>query len=209
MRIVKASLITPAIAMRVKQPLKFQMSIILTACISISATCQAQPGIQNFSLTNVLDGKPNSLDQYASSPVVVLFTSNECPFDNYYKGRIKEMISSYSGKVQFLLINSYPTPEESAEKMAIHLSDLSAPYLADKDQTVMENFGAKKSPEVFVLKSAGGKFTVMYSGAIDDNPQVSTDVKQNYLKDVIDKVLSGQKIEVISNRAVGCSIRRK
>ena len=209
MRIVKASLITPTIAMRVKQSLKFRMSIILTACISISTTCLAQPGIQNFSLTNVVDGKPISLDQYASSPVVVVFTSNECPFDNYYKGRIKEMISSYSGKVQFLLINSHPTPEESDEKMAIHLADLSAPYLADKDQTVMENFGAKKSPEVFVLKPAAGKFMMMYSGAIDDNPQVSTDVKQNYLKDAIDKVLSGQRIEVISNRAVGCSIRRK
>ena len=82
---------------------------------------KAQTPIQNFTLTNVVDGKMVSLDQYSSSgAVVVLFTSNECPFDNYYKDRIKEMISAYAGKVQFLLVNSYVESEESVEKMHIH-----------------------------------------------------------------------------------------
>ena len=69
--------------------------------ITISLGLKAQTPIQNFTLTNVVDGKMVSLVQYSSSNgVVVLFTSNECPFDNYYKDRIKEMISTYAGKVQ-------------------------------------------------------------------------------------------------------------
>ncbi len=183
-------------------------NVIFFLCISISA--HAQPEIQNFTLTNVATNKPVSLDQFSSKEgVVVLFTGNECPYDNYYKDRIKQLIDSYAGKIQVLLVNSYDNPQESPEKMAIHYTDLNAPYLADKDQTVMETFGARKSPEAFLLKPTNGKFTVLYSGAIDDNPQVATDTKQNYLRDAIDKLLENQKTEYVNNRAMGCTIRRK
>ena len=37
------------------------------------------------------------------------------------------------------------------------------PYLADKDQTAREAFGARRSQEVFLLSAAGGKFTIAYS----------------------------------------------
>ncbi len=90
--------------------------------------------------------------------------------------------------------------------MAIHYTDLGVPYLADKEQKAMENFGARKSPEVFLLSP---QLNIVYSGAIDDNPQVATDTKQNYLKDAIDKFLAGQKIEVANNRVLGCTIKRK
>ena len=185
-------------------------NLFVAFLMTLAVGIKAQTTVQNFTLTNVVDGKTVSLEQFSSNVgVVILFTSNECPFDNYYKDRIKEMIGNYAGKVQFLLVNSNIEPEESAEKMAIHYTDLTAPYLSDKDQTVMTSLGAKKSPEVFLLKSSGGKCAVVYSGAIDDNPQVPKDINQNFLKDAINKVLAGQKIDVINNRAVGCSIRRK
>lgn len=170
----------------------------------------AQTPVQNFTLVNVADDKSLSLNQFSSSAVVVvLFTSNDCPFDNYYKDRIKEMINAYAGKVQFLLINSSIEPDESVEKMHIHLNDLNVPYLADKDQVVMNALGARKSPEAFLLKNSGGQFTTAYSGAIDDNPQVPKEANENFLKDAINKVLAGQKIDIANNRAVGCSMRRK
>ncbi|HMR58033.1 MAG TPA: hypothetical protein PKC10_11970 [Cyclobacteriaceae bacterium] len=93
--------------------------------------------------------------------------------------------------------------------MAIHYKDINAPYLADKDQIAMEILGARKSTEVFLLSTAGAKLNIVYSGAIDDNPQVAKDVKQFYLKDAMDKLLAGQKIEIANQRAAGCSIRRK
>ncbi len=163
--------------------------------------------VQNFSLTNVNDGSTVELNQFtSSSAIVVVFTSNECPYDNYYKDRLKKLIDQYKGKVQFLLINSNVDPQESAEKMAIHYTDLGVPYLADKEQKAMENFGARKSPEVFLISP---QLNIIYSGAIDDNPQVATDTKQNYLKDAIDKFLAGQKIEAANNRVLGCTIKKK
>jgi hypothetical protein len=185
-------------------------STLLILLVAISASLSAQTPVQNITLPNVVDGKMVSLDQYSSlSGIVIVFTGNECPFDNYYKERVKEMIRSYEGKVQFLLVNSYLEPEESIEKMRIHYSDIGVPYLADKDQIAMNSLGAKKSPEVFLLKNSANKFAIVYSGAIDDNPQVPKDVSQNFLKGAIDKLLNGQKIETTTNRAVGCSIRRK
>jgi peroxiredoxin len=184
--------------------------LILILMIAVSSLVKAQTVVQNFSLTNVVDGKTVSLEEYKSmAGVVVLFTGNECPYDNYYKARVKQLIDSYAGKVQFLLVNSYQDPQETPEKMAIHYTDLNVPYLADKDQTVMTNLGARKSPEVFLLQPMNEKFAIIYSGAIDDNPQVAEDTKQNYLKDVLDKLLAGQKIDLVNNRTVGCTIRKK
>ncbi len=183
--------------------------LLLPLLFLLSVTSFAQE-IKNFSLINAKDGKEVSLSNYASSAgVVVVFTSHECPFDNYYKDRLKELVNTYSGKIPFLFINSNQEPAESTDQMAIHYSDLNVPYLADKDQTVMEAFGARRSPEVFLLSSAGGNFTVAYSGAIDDNPQVAKEAKQSFLKDAITKLMAGQKSEPAVQRAVGCTIRRR
>jgi peroxiredoxin len=183
------------------------LSAFIILIISYSANAQE---VKNFTLKNVKDGKEISLNDYHSGKaVVVVFTSHECPFDSYYKERLKGLIQVYAGKVQFLLINSNVEDQESAEQMAIHYTDLQVPYLADKDQAVMTNLGAKKTPEAFVITSSGGKFTIAYSGAIDDNPQTAKDARQSFLKDAIEKVLSGQKIEVPTQRATGCAIRKK
>ncbi|HEY5823447.1 MAG TPA: thioredoxin family protein [Cyclobacteriaceae bacterium] len=186
--------------------------IFLFTLLGLSLTAFAQQPIQNFSILNVGDNSPVALESFQScSGLVVPFTSNDCAYDGYYTSRVKSLINAYKGKIQFLLVNSYTEPNEAADKMKIKYDAwaLGVPYLADKDQTAMECLSAKKSPEVFLLKNTGGKYVLAYSGAIDDNPQVANDVKQNYLKEAIDKLLAGQKIEVANVRAVGCSVRRK
>jgi peroxiredoxin len=185
------------------------MKVILTFLLFVSSAVTQAQEIMNFTLPNARDGKEVSLSDYASTKtIVVVFTSHECPFDNYYKDRIKEMIRTYSGRVQFMLINSNLEEQESADQMAIHYTDLSVPYLADKKQTVMTNFNAKKTPEAFLITASGGKFNVLYHGAIDDNPQASQDVRQFFLRDAIDKALSGQKIDMPTQRTTGCTIRK-
>jgi metal-sulfur cluster biosynthetic enzyme len=173
---------------------------------------QAQPAVQNFSLLNVADNRMISLDGYKScAAVAVIFTSNACAYDDAYKARIRALVDQYKGKVQFLLVNAHLEKEESVDAMkAEHASwDISIPYLADKDQAVMGIFGAYRSPEVFLLRHEGGKYTQAYSGAIDDNPQVAADVKQQYLRMAIDQLLAGQPLGVRQVRPVGCTIRKK
>ena len=49
---------------------------------------------------------------------------------------------------------------------------LPIPYLADKEQMAMQCLGAKRSPEVFLIKKTDTKYIIVYQGAIDDNPLV-------------------------------------
>lgn len=168
--------------------------------------------VANFSLTNVITGSEVSLDTYPScSGVVLIFTSNACAYDEYYRGRISALSKEYQDKVPVLLINSGVDQIESADNMIKKAKQLAlnVPYLADKNQSVMQQFGATKTPQAFLLKNNGGKFSLVYNGAIDDNAQVQSDVRHAYLKDAIDIMLTNQTVETSEVRPVGCSIRKK
>ena len=187
-----------------------KMLFLFTVVSSLSLS--AQHPVQNFTLPNVADGTTLSLEAYSNTAgVALLFTSNNCPYDHYYLERIKGLVNTYQGKIQFLLINSYQEPAESEEKMKQALGSwgISVPYLSDREQAAMTAVNAKKSPEVFLLKRDGKNHTIVYSGAIDDNPQVANAVVQYYLKSAIDKLVAGNKIDVTEVRAIGCTIRRK
>jgi hypothetical protein len=168
--------------------------------------------VNNFKLTNVTNNQLVSLDTYPSCEgMVIIFTSNGCPYDEYYRNRITALAQMYHDRVPVLLVNAQPDPSESKEAMATKAKqlNLSVPYLADKDQSLMANLDAKKSPEVFLLKNDGGKFSVVYRGAFDDNAQVEADVRHKYLQDAIDIMLSNQKIALPEVRPVGCNLKKK
>lgn len=168
--------------------------------------------VPNFSLKNVITGTDVSLDTYPScSGIVIIFTSNACAYDEYYRARINSLSKEFHDNVPVLLINSGVDPIESIDNMKRKAQQLglTVPYLADKDQTIMQRLGATKTPQAFLLKNNGGKFSLVYSGGIDDNAQVPGDVRHAYLKDAIDIMLTNQKIETSEVRPVGCSIRKK
>jgi hypothetical protein len=168
--------------------------------------------VPNFTLTNVVSGNAVSLDSYSSSSgIVIIFTSNACPYDEYYRSRISKLARDLGDKTPVLLINSHADANESVEAMTKKAQQLglTIPYLADKDQLVMKSLKATKSPQAFVLKNDGGKFTVIYNGALDDNPQVEADVRSMYLRDAVNALLSNQTAPVAEVRPVGCSIRKK
>jgi thioredoxin-related protein len=168
--------------------------------------------VQDFSLINVVDDQPVSLSTYPSCQgLLIIFTSNACPYDEQYRARIKKLSGEYQDRVPVILVNSNTEPAESIANMKKKAQqlDLGVPYLSDKDQTLMQRLGATKSPQAFLLKNNNGKFSVVYHGAIDDNAQVEADVRQAYLKDAIDIMLSNQTIKTPEIRPVGCTIRRK
>lgn len=177
---------------------------ILTAGYSFGQT------VADFSLTDVKSGSKTALSDFKGKKgVVVIFTSNVCPFSVYYEGRITQLVSDYSSDIQFILINSHNDEKESETEMKNKISawGINIPYLSDKSGTVMKAFGAKKSPEVFLLKPAGGGFSVFYKGAIDNNPQVASDVKEAYLKSNIENLLAGRSATNPNTRPIGCMIK--
>lgn len=185
------------------------MKSIMFFLILISSASFAQT-VQNFTLTNAADGKGVSLDSYASSPgVVIIFTTNNCPYDGYYLNRIRSL-AQFNSKIPVLLVNSSKEENESVDQMKNYAEQckLPVPYLADKDQKLLSSLNPRKSPEGFLLQKSGNDFNVVYRGAIDDNAQSEKEVKVSYLKDAITKLVAGQKIEIADVRPVGCSIKK-
>ena len=78
------------------------------------------------------------------------------------------------------------------------------PYLRDENQDVAHSFEALKTPHVFLLNKQG---IVVYSGAIDDNPQDANAVTVNYLRNAIEDLLSGQMVNLAKTDPIGCSIK--
>jgi thiol-disulfide isomerase/thioredoxin len=186
---------------------------IVFLMLALVATAQPPPPgeVRDFSGMNVVDDKTLSLSEFQKETgVVIIFRGNECPFDEYYTQRIVELVREYRGRVAFLLVNPYLEPAEAIDKMKMYSTvwGMGIPYLADKDQSIMAALGARKTPEAFVLKNAGDKFTIVYSGAIDDNPQLPAGVKQKHLQSAIEGLLSDQT-QITSVRTTGCTIRKK
>ncbi len=182
----------------------------LLIALALPVMAFSQQPVSSFTLFNVADGTEVTLSNF-SIPVVAIFISNTCAYDVSYMGRIRALVSQYEGRFQFLLINSNQDPTEADDQMVMKYKSwgINAPYLSDKNQAAMESLGAKKTPEAFLLQKNAGKFFVLYKGLIDDNAQVPSDVRQNYLRDSMEKLLAREKITVTEMRAVGCSIRRK
>ncbi|GIV37570.1 MAG: hypothetical protein KatS3mg032_1949 [Cyclobacteriaceae bacterium] len=166
--------------------------------------------VAGLKLNDVRTDRAVSFADYSGYKVLVMvFTTNDCPFDERYRERLFQLARQYEGRVPFLFINSSSDPEETPAAMKALHSEIvfPAPYLEDKEQAAMKIFNVRKSPECLVVRPEGQSFAVLYRGAIDDNPQSEADVREAYLANAIEKVLAGQPVEVSEHRPPGCSIR--
>lgn len=185
-----------------------RITTIVLILASLAATGQT---ITDFTGTDVVSGKSFKLSNAASPEgIVAVFISNTCPFDAYYYTRLNKLAADFSGRIPFVFINSHSGLDESAQAMKSLASAqrFTVPYLEDKNQAIMRQFKVTKSPEVVVLKPGSNGFTIFYRGAIDDNAQVATDVRQHYLADALNDLLSGRSPARPEVRPMGCSIRQ-
>ncbi len=171
--------------------------------------------ISDFTLPNAVSGQSFTLSEAGDAKaVVVIFTSHYCPYAKLYGQRINSLISTFQGQpVRFVLINSN-NPNKSTPDSRTNIikeaqrANLTIPYLIDSTQKVADMFGAQKTPEAFVLKKGKSGYEVVYQGAIDNNPQVATDVDHNFLKEAVESVLTGRSPRQAYNHPTGCMIRR-
>jgi len=170
----------------------------------------------DFKLKNV-DGNLVSLSDFTQTKgFVVVFTCNNCPYAKAYQDRIIAIDKEYKPK-GFPVIAINPNdpavePGDSYEAMVIRAKEkgYSFPYLFDEKHEVFRMYGATRTPHVFVLKKNNkGELIVSYIGAIDDNHQDATAVKQPYLENAIDALLSNKKPEPNFTKAIGCSVKQK
>jgi thiol-disulfide isomerase/thioredoxin len=162
------------------------------------------------------DDRIVSFDDYPSAKgFIIVFICNGCPYSKAYEKRIIELNKKYA-ESQFPVITVNPndpviSPEDSFDKMKEHAraNHYTFPYLYDEGQVITNLYGAKSTPQVFVISKNGGNYTVEYTGAIDNDTRNSSPDKINYTEDAVSALLNNKKPAITVTRAIGCSISRK
>jgi len=173
-----------------------------------------QPGdtATDFKLKSV-DGKMYSMANYKDAKgFIVVFTCNTCPFAMKYEDRVNQLAKKYKSKGYVLLaINSNDPevqPDDTYELMKERAKDhgYAFPYLVDEGQKIYPQYGATKTPHVFLLDK---NLVVKYIGAIDDNADDADAVKERYLENAIAALENGKEPSPNLTKAIGCSIKAK
>ena len=192
---------------------------LLISMASFVGTTSAEKGYDigdtatDFSLKNI-DGKMVSLSDYADAKgFLIVFTCNTCPYAVAYEDRIVALDAKYKTQgVPVIAINpNNPSakPGDSFEKMKVRAKEkgFTFPYLLDEGQKVYPQYGATRTPHVYLLEKTASGNVVKYIGAIDDNYQDASQVEEKYVENAVDAMLAGKEIKVTSTKAIGCTIK--
>ena len=167
----------------------------------------------DFSLKNV-DGTMVSLSDFDNAKgFLVIFTCNTCPYAQAYEDRIIALDAKYKSKgVPVIAINpNNPSakPGDSFAKMKERAAEkgFTFPYLLDEGQNVYPQYGATRTPHVFLLEKTVSGNRVKYIGAIDDNYQDASQVDETFVENAVDAMLAGNEINPKTTKAIGCGIK--
>ena len=167
----------------------------------------------DFNLKNI-DGKQVSLSDYKDvKGFILIFTTNHCPYAKAYENRIVELDQKYKPKGYPVIAINPNDPEkneqDSFENMQLRAKQkgFTFPYLLDEGQKIYPQYGATKTPHVYILENVEDEKIVRYIGAIDDNYQDEQAVEDKFVENAIDELLDGEEVSVKTTKAIGCSIK--
>ncbi|WP_417870987.1 thioredoxin family protein [Winogradskyella sp.] len=199
--------------------LKLFAVMVLTLTLSVFTANTEDDGYKigdvatDFSLENI-DGKMVSLSDFKDAKgFIVVFTCNTCPYAVAYEDRVEALNKKYADKgypvVAIMPNNTDVKPGDSMDEMKARAKakGFTFPYLMDKGQKIYPQYGATKTPHVYLLEKTKKGNVVKYIGAIDDNYKDASAVKTKYVENAVDALLKGKEIEVKETRAIGCTIK--
>ncbi len=189
----------------------FALLLLLTA----SAFAGVGEPAPAFTLKNCA-GKDVSLSDFKGKTVVLEWTNPGCPFvvKHYGSGNMQKLQKEATAKgvVWLSICSSAPgkqgnmSPADAAKNCASNGSAATA-YLLDEDGKVGQLYGAKRTPEMYVINKEG---TLVYHGAIDDKKTPDpADIAgaKNFVVTALEEVLTGKPVSTPKTEAYGCSIK--
>lgn len=199
--------------------LKLFAVMVLTVVLSAFTATTDEGGYKigdvatDFSLENI-DGSMVSLSDYKDAKgFIVIFTCNTCPYAVAYEDRVEALNKKYADKgypvIAIMPNNTDVKPGDNMEAMKARAKakGFTFPYLMDEGQKIYPQYGATKTPHVYVLEKTKKGNIVKYIGAIDDNYKDASAVKTKYVENAVDALLKGKDVEVKETRAIGCTIK--
>ncbi|MEZ4984756.1 MAG: thioredoxin family protein [Saprospiraceae bacterium] len=162
---------------------------------------------KRYSFDNITDANGNAPKGY-----IVTFTCNTCPYAIMYEDRLialHQKMAPMGYPVVAIQPNDPAVKEgDSYENMQQRAKEKEFPflYLMDEGQQVYPQYGASRTPEVYLVD---GERTVRYHGAIDDNAQEPAAVTVNYVEKAIEALENGLQPDPAEVKAIGCTIKTK
>ena len=193
---------------------KTTLALALAAGTALAAPEVGQPA-PAFTLTDS-NGQSHNLADFKGKFVVLEWLNHGCPFvkKHYDSNNMQKLQKEYTGKdvVWLSIVSSAPgkqghmSPAETNQAKEEKGSAATA-VLLDEDGTVGQLYGAKVTPELYVINPEGN---LIYAGAIDDKKSVDpADVEgaTNYVKRTLDEALAGQPVSTPRTEPYGCSVK--
>ena len=192
------------------------LSCTIFALIASAQITTLEPGdsAPGFTLKNI-DGQMVSPEDYPDAKgIIVVFTANTCPYAIAYQDRLIALDKKYNPPGYPVIAINANSPDvssgDSYKKMQerAKTKGFSFPYLFDEGQEVTNTYGARVTPHIFLLKKEGSQYKVVYTGALDNDTKNINPAKELYVEDAIASLEAGKEIEVISTKAIGCTVKR-
>jgi peroxiredoxin len=167
----------------------------------------------DFSLMNIDDQLVSLSDYEDAQGFIIVFTCNHCPYAVAYEDRIVALDKKYKELGYPVIAINPNNPEvmedDSFEKMKERAAEkgFTFPYLLDDGQEIYPQYGATKTPHVYILEKLQAGNRVAYIGTIDDNYEDESAVTVRYVEDAVDALLNGDTPPVTETVAIGCSIK--
>jgi peroxiredoxin len=153
-----------------------------------------------------IDGETHSLDDFRGQPVAVVFSCVHCPYVVAWEERLNDVAREYAGRAGLLAINS------NAGYLGDGIEDMERrsqergfvfPFLYDETQAVASEYGASRTPEVFLFDA---DHRLAYHGTPDSDHQDSSGADP-YLRNALEAVLDGGEVRPAEVPPVGCTIK--
>lgn len=193
-----------------------QAFLILLAATAIAhADVKVGQPAPDFTLTDC-SGKSVSLSDFKGKTVVLEWVNHGCPFvvKHYGSGNMQKLQADATAKGAVWLSICSSAPEKQghmsaadAAKKCTEVESAATAYLLDESGEVGKKYGAKRTPEMYVVNPEG---ILVYHGAIDDKP--STDPgdiagSKNFVAAALEETLAGKPVSTPQTEAYGCSVK--
>jgi peroxiredoxin len=153
------------------------------------------------------NGKTVNLSDFAGKIVVLEWFNDGCPFvvRHYKNGDMNKTASGLADKgVVWLAINSTSGTDSAHNKQVAAEWKLERPILDDAAGNVGHMYGAKTTPNMFIIDKDG---KLAYMGAIDNNPNGDKKEVVNYVEKGANELIAGSSVSESQTKPYGCSVK--
>ncbi len=190
-------------------------SLILFGLAGRSQNLKPGTPAPDFNLKNV-NGENVSFASFQNvKGYIVVFTCNTCPVAKAYEQRVISLNNKYAPLGYPVIAINTNDPDVSQgdnfEAMVGRAKEAhyKFPYLFDEGQKITNAYGARNTPTVFLVKRAKDGNMIVYTGAIDNDPEEDKTDRINYLEQAVSATDAGKEPSVAATKAIGCSVKRK